>query len=624
MQVLDNDTVVVSNSDELKEILIGDNNYNYIYFDSNITLNSEILINENKKKITIDGTYLGNRYTYTGINSTEKTDVIIVNPTNEKVILKNMDIISAHAYGVVYAPSNNQYKDINIEYNNIKFNGIQISYNPYGKTRFIDCNITIETTDGTLGQEVAESRYIEFGGNNTITSSSTGNSLFYYPNANIITSITFLPYSRSNLLTETKDFMNGTNKLNLYVQHDAEVNITTGNGFAAYTVCGVKDVLIDERATFNFIEKSHQRIPMWSIFGNFTVNEGASLYIINTYASTPSDNYNLHFKGTNQILTFNNPNRVVFYSKNANILYTNETLQFSLKFNRLNMWSSSTEFVNAGGINDLPEFSWYKSNYLSFVVGTITKTETTIETHNFSSTELLELPELTNFVFQNRKEFSIGTFPLNIHPITNTSLSISGHANDLTDVIIAYESISDIVTTDETGLFTYTLSNVIQDNTKVKITANIQGSFIYATRELVTPHNGELTMMESPTNIEFSLTPILLDPVILPKKEENIIKIIDSRLTSSNWNLYVHLSNPMHSINGYTLLNAVVFKKFDNSTVILNEVPSLVFTGNETSGDVEVHNVTWSVNNGLLLRLIDNALEVNEEYNTKVIWSIRE
>lgn len=623
MKVLDSDTVVVSNSDDLKSVLEEDNGYSYIYFDNNITLTSEILINENKKKVIIDGTYLNNRYTYTGINSTEKTDVITVSVTNEKIIVKNMDIISAHAYGVIYVPSSNQYNTI-VEYNNIKFNGVQLSYNPYGKVKVSNCNITIETTDGTLGQEVIEGRYIEFDGNNTIVSDSVNNSLFYYSNASIDTSITFLPYSRTNISSDTKEFMNGTSKLNLYILHDSEVNLTTGNGFAAYTICGANDVLIDERATFNFIEKSHQRIPMWSIFGNFTINEGANVYIINTYTSTPTDNYNLHFKGTNQILTINNPNRVVFYTKNANILYTNNDLQFSIKFDRLNMWSSSTEFVNAGGINDLPEFSWYKSSYLSEVVGIITKTETTIETHNFSSTELLELPDLTNFTFQNRKEFSIGTFPLNIHPITNISLSISGHTSDLTDVIINYESISDIVTTDENGEFIYNLTNTIQDNTNIDITANIQGSFIYVTRELVTPHNGELTMMEANTNIVFELTPISLDPVILPKREENNIKIIDSRLTSSNWKLYVHLSGPISSINGYTLLNAIVFKKFDNSTIILNEIPSIVFTGNETSGDVQITNVTWSADNGLLLRLIDNALEVNEEYNTKVIWSIEE
>lgn len=624
MKVLDSDTVVVSNSDELKNILEDDNGYSYIYFDNNITLTSEILINENKKKVIIDGTYLNNRYTYTGINSTEKTDVITGSITNEKIIIKNMDIISAHAYGVIYVPLSSEYKNTTIEFNNIKFNGVQLSYNPYGKVKVSNCNIMIETTDGILGQEVIDARYIEFDGNNTIISESTNSSLFYYPNANIVSSITFLPYSRTNILTETKEFMNGTSKLNVYILHDSEVNLTTGNGFAAYTICGANDVLIDERATLNFIEKSHQRIPMWSIFGNFTINEGANVYIINNYTSTPTDNYNLHFKGTNQVLTINNPNRFILYTSNANILHTNNDLQFSIKFDRLNMWSSSTEFVNAGGINDLPEFSWYKSSYLSEVVGTITSSDTVIDTHNFSSSELLELPDLTNFTFQNRKEFSIGTFPLNIHPITSNSTSISGHASDLTDVIINYDGKSNIVTTDENGEFIYNLTDTIQDNTNIDITANIQGSFIYVTRELVTPHNGELTMMEANTNIVFELNPISLDPVILPKREENKLKIIDSRLTSSNWTLYVHLSGPFKSVNGHTMINAIIFKKFDNSTIILNEIPSLVFTGNETLGDTEITNVTWSVDNGLLLRLIDDALEINEEYNTKVIWSIKE
>ena len=48
MEILNKNTVVVLNGDELKEVLESDNYYNYIYFGNDITLTSGIIINENK------------------------------------------------------------------------------------------------------------------------------------------------------------------------------------------------------------------------------------------------------------------------------------------------------------------------------------------------------------------------------------------------------------------------------------------------------------------------------------------------------------------------------------------------------------------------------------------------
>ena len=49
MQIINNNTVVVTTSDELKTVLEEDNNYTYIYFGNDITLTSGITINKNKE-----------------------------------------------------------------------------------------------------------------------------------------------------------------------------------------------------------------------------------------------------------------------------------------------------------------------------------------------------------------------------------------------------------------------------------------------------------------------------------------------------------------------------------------------------------------------------------------------
>lgn len=50
--------------------------------------------------------------------------------------------------------------------------------------------------------------------------------------------------------------MPGTNKLNFTILHDTKVHLTTENGFSSESNYGANNVLIDERASSIFIEKS--------------------------------------------------------------------------------------------------------------------------------------------------------------------------------------------------------------------------------------------------------------------------------------------------------------------------------------------------------------------------------
>lgn len=623
MNVINNKTVSVQNSLELKNVLEEDNSYTYIYFEDNITLEDNIIINSNKTNITIDGTYQNTRYTYTTMKGEEKTNIINVNSQNINITVKNIDIIGLHTYGVIYVPQETIYKNVIIEYNNITYTGIQLSYNPYGTTKIIDATVIIEDTNGTSGEEVTESDQVIIGGNTTINNSSSNNSVFYYLNNTTKPALIFLPNSRVSITSDNKDLMSGTNKLDFQILHDAEVNIITANGFAALTVAGALDVLIDKRATLNFIENKHQRIPMWSIFGNLTINEGANVYIINTYNNTPTDNYNIHFKGTNKKITINNPKQIILYTKNANVLYTNNDTSFAITMDRINMWQDAMEFSMAGGLDNMPDYAWYKENGLINITGTFSKDTTSITSNNFTEEEINNLPDLSNFTFQNRKQLSIGTLRMNIHPITDSK--ISGHTDKDSEVLVKYNGIETTITPDNDGLFTHDLSSKLLDNTIVEIISNIPGTFIYETRKITTPYNGEINIMNiDNNNITFDLVPIMTGGLVFPKNKDLSITIVDSRLNSSEWQLYLHLTKPLTSQNNYSLPNGLVFKKLDNTTIPLNEVPSLIYTGSENNGVFDKQTITWSKEKGPLLSLINDYLIPNEEYNTTMIWSIKE
>ena len=616
IQIIDNNTVVVTNNDELKQVLSEDNSYEYIYLGSDITATSGFTINSNKSKVIIDGTYNNTKYTYTNNLSLEET-VIKVSTTNKRIILKNMNIVSSHGYGVIYVPSHPNYSNVVVEYNNINFSGIELSQNYYGTTKIVDSVLEVKDTNNVPAQRACNSNRIIIGGNTTITSSSSTNTVFFF-NDVIPSSVKIMPNSRVSITTD-KEFMNGTNRLDLIVGHGAEFLLTTGNGFAITTTHGARNVLIEEMANFTFIEKSHQRVPMWNIFGDFKVLEGASVSVINTYMTTPSDNYNIYFKGTNQKFILDNPKYINIYTKNANVVYTNNPVDFMFTFSRINMWIYALDYTSACTLDDIPAFYWYKENTPAKITGVLNKDSTTVTSHNFTDDELSLISDINSFSFQDKKILTIGMLKINVHPITDSTDAISGHTIPHANVKIEYDNKILTAVSDENGLFEANIDSVIPDSTRVKITSCLNSCF--TERKVTTPFMGELTLLKATKNIPFSMIPSSTNPIILPKNNETVVTVVDSRVNSTNWKLYLNYTNPMIEESGKVLINSLFFKKFNNEEILLKTSKKLVYESNDNGGMVSVSNITFSTDKGLFLRPSKDLLE-NEDYSTLIIWSI--
>ena len=179
-------------------------------------ITSGFTINRNKEKIIVDGTYNGNKSTYTN-NLSESIDVINDNPTNKKVIFKNMNIVSSHSYGVIYVPSHPNYSNVVIEYNNINFNGIELSCNYYGVTKIVNSVIEVKETNGVQPQRVCDSNRIIVDGKTTINSTSPTNTIFFL-NDVIPSYLKIMPDSIVSITTN-KELMKGTNRFDLIVGH---------------------------------------------------------------------------------------------------------------------------------------------------------------------------------------------------------------------------------------------------------------------------------------------------------------------------------------------------------------------------------------------------------------------
>ena len=616
IQIINNNTVVVTSSDELKQAVSEDNGYDYIYLGSDIIATSGFVINSNKVKVTIDGTYNNVRYTYTNNLSLEAT-VIKASTTNKRIILKNMNIVSSHGYGVVYVPSHPNYSNVVVEYNNINFSGIELSQNYYGTTKIIDSLIDAKDTNNVSTQRVCDSNRIIIGGNTTITSSSSTNTVFFF-NDVIPSYIKIVPNSNVSITTN-KELMNGTNRLDLIVGHGSEFLLTTGNGFAITTTHGARNVLIEEMANFTFIEKSHQRVPMWNVFGDFIVKEGASISVINTYMTTPTDNYNIYFKGTNQKFILDNPKYVNIYTKNANVVYTNNPVDFTFSFSRINMWIYALDYTSACSLDDTPALYWYKETTPAKITGVFNKDSTTVTSHNFTDTELSSISDINSFSFQGKKILTIGMLKINVHPITDSTNVISGHTMPYANVKIEYDNKSLTASADENGLFEANVDSAIAENTRVKITSCLNSCF--TERKVTTPFMGELTLLKATENIPFSMKMSSTNPIILPKKNETIVTVVDSRVNSTNWKLYLNYTNPMIESTGKVLIDSLLFKKFNNEEIFLKTTKKLIYESNDNGGVVNVSNITFSTDKGLFLRPSKDLLE-DEDYSTIIVWSV--
>ena len=616
IQIIDNNTVVVMTSDELKQVLSEDNGYEYVYLGNDINATSGFVINSSKGKIVIDGTYNNTKYTYTNNLSSEET-VIKVSTANKRIILKNMNIVSSHGYGVIYVPSHPNYSNVVVEYNNINFSGIELSQNYYGTTKIIDSVLEVKDTNNVSAQRACNSNRIIIDGNTTITSDSNTNTIFFF-NDVIPSLVKIMPNSRVSITTN-REFMNGTNRLDLIVGHGAEFLLTTGNGFAITTTHGARNVLIEEMANFTFIEKNHQRVPMWNVFGDFKVSEGASISVINTYMTTPSDNYNIYFKGTNQKFILDNPKYVNIYTKNANVVYTNNPVDFSFSFSRLNMWIYALDYTSACTLDDTPAFYWYKENTPAKITGVLNKDSTTVTSHNFTDTELSSISDINSFSFQDKKILTIGMVKINVHPITNSIDTISGHTIPYANVKMEYNNKSLTAVSDENGFFEVNVDSAILDNTRVKITSCLNSCF--TERNVITPFMGELTLLKATENIPFSMIPSSTNPIILPKKNETVVTVVDSRVNSTNWKLYLNYTNPMIDSTGKVLIDSLFFKKFNNEEALLNTNKKLIYESSDNGGVVGVSNVTFSTDKGLFLKPSKDLLE-DEDYSTLIIWSI--
>lgn len=621
MTIINENTVVVFSSEELKTALENENNYTTIYFGNDISLLNGIKISNTKTNVIIDGTYNGTTYKLEDKKSASASDTISVGyNTIKKVTVQNMNIIGYNYYGIIYVPESNTYKDVIVEYNNITYLGPQISFHPNGLTRFIDCNITIQENYAT-GNEVAECNKIEIGGSTTILHKSKSNSSFWFRNTN--PSLKILENATFNFTSESRELFYGVNNLTFTISKKALVYITTHSGMG-YGTFGTGATTIDQDASLYLKQTDYNNSnATWYSYGTITLNEHSTLSIINDYNNITATNYNIYFSGSNAGFILNDPFKVVLYNKVANCIYSNATTPFNFTFKRINLFDNTISIDQKISLSTLPTYAWYKENTLSNISGTFSASKVTINSHNYTSEELSTLPSLENFIFPNKKIMSIGDIPIHVNALTDTDTTMNGITESYASILIQYNEVSAITDANENGNFSYNYDAPLPVGTNITFYVKANNDVIYSNKTIQIVYPGELTLDSATKAITFKLSPIKNSPLLCPKTTDLTIVVTDSRVNSSNCKLYASINHDLTSNSGIVLKDSLVMIDKDENITVLSNTPTLVYNGENNGGSIKVTNITWKEQEGILLQITD-ALVNNLEYQAIITWSIEE
>lgn len=612
MTIINDFSVLVFSSLELKDVLEGDNNYLNIYLGSDITLTSGIKINKNKTSVFINGTYDNITYNLTDRNTLNASDTIqITSATTNRVVVSNLNFVGNNYYGIIYVPEGTSYKDVIIEYKNITYKGPQMSFNPSGTTRLIDCDITINDVSIVVGNEVCECNKVEIGGTTTILHQSKSNSGFWFRGSE--PSLTILSNAKVNYTSTSRELLYGTNDLIFNILTNATFNVVAYNGFG-YGTNGTSITNILENATFILKKTNYSGgYATFYSYGGFKVDLNASLYIINDYLNMTSSNYNIYFSNKGSF-TLNNPKRVVLYNLKTNIIYTPSSIPFNFTFNRLNLFTTSID-MNASILNNLPTFSWYKSD-LSIITGTFTSTNTVINSNNYTEEELKEMP-LSNFVFPNKRILSVGEFGFLVNNIATTTTLIEGTTLSLASILITYNDITEEIQADLNGNFSLDIP-LLTIGTVITFNIKEHDDLIYHTKKVVVVYSGEIIIKNAPSLITFDLTPIELNPIICKKQGSIEIEVVDTRIDSTDWKLYATISHDLQS-DDKSLTNSLIFKDNLGKINYLSKDPALIYEGVKSDGSMKQTIISFKPEEGILL-LIQDRLINKIEYKTVINW----
>ncbi len=597
-----------------------------VYLKNNITLTGGINLHPARASITIDGNYPdGTTKTIADVYLGDTSQTIGVRTAGSSlaVTFRNLVWEGNNNSGAFYAPATAGYQNVSVSFENIVYTGPKFVEHPTGVTKIIDSNIFMVKTTSHPIREAVSTCKLELGGVTWFRNMSSGNTnpIFFFhstaPNLKVLTGADVRIETSAHVLSRDV-----TSSTSLTIEDGASLSVSAGAGFCQDASHALEKISVDSDASLRIIQTSpNGTIDTIYCNENFYVGYGGSVYMEANYEGAA---HLINF-GDDTTLDIINPKSFVLYNVSNSAIAGAGRVTFTLYQQQINYWNSVTPFAEAGGMDDTPAYSWRKTDgSLAFVLGHFTAASTTVDVSEFTPEELIGKP-LSLLQLQSVRQFSAGSLPLGVNPITMASNPVTGTTAPNAALRVSYGAQTFSGTADAAGAISVDAGQIPAE-TEVTTTANIP--FLLTSVMTRSPDAGELTLLEVPDLMPFILSVIATEPVVLYGREDAAwsLTVSDSRFQSGTWYIYATINGPLTSqVNPeHTVPGAVVYVSESDTVTELSDQPVLVFTGEGNGGQTKITDVSWDTTKGVLLQATSAPYFNGEPYRADLTWTLSE
>ena len=619
---LDETSVIVYSYEQLIAMLETDNGYEIIYLGANITGGMDsILIHHSKAAVVIDGRPPGImvNYTFLQYDLDSKNSVIRLdegNTSTKSITLRNFKVDGANFEGVVFVPE--AVSGVTVLFQNMIYTGPQAVTNRSGTVRLIDCTFTMQASENSELEELAEANHVEMGGKIFISSSDFV-SLLWLTNDDS----RFCVLEHANVEIKVEGYFLYTDDIapDIKILDGAIFKIECQSGFTQLGA-NVKNFFIAPDANVFITQNASLTQASLRVEDVFEMQSNSILLIVRPNVPGTA----LYFPKSGGKAIFQNPKRALLYSRGYPSIgfETDGTLEISST--SINVWQDiAPEFGP-------PTHIWNDTNGELFSLKAYYEEGLLRElTHTLNeNAPILSALDAEAFNYTFTALLTFGNLELQVQPLYAASPIISGRTDGGAAISIRYTAIGGQAieisgSADADGFFSLPLEAGTLDAKTIVLVESAIGSL--SIRDVVTPIElppEQLKLVAVPSSISFVGTRSSDVSTVVPRNEEAFfISVIDTRANRSAWHIDVSLSAPLTAtLPGAThvLPNALVFIDKNGTETPLTTEPFTIYS--ESSARFGQFDVAWDMTEGIMLRVNSGIAYRNVPYNTTIQWSL--
>jgi len=619
-QPIDTTSVIVYTGQELKDAIVNNNRYTTIYLGNDITIpDGGIAVTSAKPNFTICGRPPGSADRYTlydaDNNHADQTQTIRVAGFAANITLRDIDLFGRNYYGVVSINDTDLTYGSILTYENATYIGPQMAYCRNATLRLIDFVFTTAKNGSTETQEVAETRFLELGGN-VVINKTAPHACFWF--LHTTASITVLENANVQINTTLYGFYTDATRLDMTIKQGAALTMTTATGIMNNNM-SLTTVTLEENAAFRATRSDSTNYTMLRIGDTLTVGSGATLDL---RKSTTDSHPVIRMLNSNARIQFSDPQRVLLYNAAGSgiIVFDHNSGSMSLSAEVINRWSASgTACVDS--ISNMPANIWHK---LDFSLETVTMTtKGSSVTSNVGTDEAWDTSlTSSNFIPGSDRLLVFGRHYLNINTVVEDDTSVSGLSGPNAAVVIekmqsGSSSQIGAGAADAAGVFNIEVTGDLIAGDTLRFMCN--NDFLKFRDFTVV--QGRLKFDFVPDQLPFEDTRLSDEAQVVYRKDPNwSITVYDSRVDGGTWSIYASLPDGgLRAPSGSTLDTALVYVDEGGGSTPLSSAG--VKVASIAASDTTRTTVSWAANRGLLLFMAPYE-GTPEIYSCTIEWTL--